>query len=185
MNDPTALVDLSQQWKISYKRQPKCFFVRFYLLQRLIHVVLMKQTEDDDTLPQAGATPHPILSEPERWVDLHGDYLFKFALTRLRDRAKAEDAVQETFLAALKFGKTFQGRSAEKSWLAGILKKKSMTISGSQAARLRSPIWNFTMTRKTTFLLRAAGFTNLARRNGRITARTWITRCFGKRIAGV
>src|SRR5260370_2383190 len=43
---------------------------------------------------------------------------------RLRDAAKAEDAVQETFLAALKGGKTFAGRSAEKSWLVGILKNK-------------------------------------------------------------
>ena len=32
--------------------------------------------------------------------------------------------VQETFLAALKGGKAFQGRSAEKSWLLGILKNK-------------------------------------------------------------
>ncbi len=57
-------------------------------------------------------------------MDDHGDYLFKFALARLRDPVKAEDAVQETFLAALKGGKTFQGRSAEKSWLVAILKNK-------------------------------------------------------------
>ena len=64
------------------------------------------------------------LSHPERWVDEHGDYLFKFALVRLRDPSKAEDAVQETFLAALKGGSRFAGRSAEKSWLVGILKNK-------------------------------------------------------------
>lgn len=68
--------------------------------------------------------PSPPLSDPERWVDEHGDYLFKYALSRLRDPLKAEDAVQETFLAALKGGKSFQGRSAEKSWLVGILKNK-------------------------------------------------------------
>jgi RNA polymerase sigma-70 factor (ECF subfamily) len=68
--------------------------------------------------------PKPALSDPERWVDEHGDYLFKFALGRLRDPAKAEDAVQETFLAALKGGKSFAGKSAEKSWLVGILKNK-------------------------------------------------------------
>ena len=66
----------------------------------------------------------PGLSDPERWVDEHGDYLFKYAMIRLRDPAKAEDAVQETFLAALKGGQKFQGRSAEKSWLVGILKNK-------------------------------------------------------------
>src|SRR5450432_382417 len=43
---------------------------------------------------------------------------------RLRDPARAEDAVQETFLAALRGGKSFAGRSAEKSWLVGILKNK-------------------------------------------------------------
>src|SRR5664279_4620997 len=64
------------------------------------------------------------LSDPEQWVDLHGDYLFKYALMRLRDPARAKDAVQETFLAALKGGKSFAGRSAEKSWLVGILKNK-------------------------------------------------------------
>ena len=57
-------------------------------------------------------------------MEEHGDYLFKFALARLRDPARAEDLVQETFLAALKGGKSFAGRSAEKSWLAGILKHK-------------------------------------------------------------
>ena len=72
--------------------------------------------------PESRATPG--LSDPERWVDEHGDYLFKYALSRLRDPARAEDMVQETFLAALKGGKSFQGRSAEKSWLVGILKNK-------------------------------------------------------------
>jgi RNA polymerase sigma-70 factor (ECF subfamily) len=66
----------------------------------------------------------PGLSDPERWVTEHGDYLFRYALGRLRDPAKAEDAVQETFLAALKGGKSFAGKSAEKSWLIGILKNK-------------------------------------------------------------
>jgi RNA polymerase sigma-70 factor (ECF subfamily) len=80
--------------------------------------------EAENILNPANAQPAATLSDPERWVDEHGDYLFKFALLRLRDPQKAEDAVQETFLAALKGGKTFAGRSAEKSWLVGILKNK-------------------------------------------------------------
>ncbi len=82
--------------------------------------------DKDSISPQsANSTPAtPGLSDPERWVELHGDYLFKYALIRLRDPAKAEDAVQETFLAALKGGKSFQGKSAEKSWLVGVLKNK-------------------------------------------------------------
>jgi RNA polymerase sigma-70 factor (ECF subfamily) len=73
---------------------------------------------------EPNAESKTYLSDPERWVEEHGDYLFKFALLRLRDESLAEDMVQETFLAALKGGKSFQGRSAEKSWLAGILKNK-------------------------------------------------------------
>src|SRR5208337_5571425 len=76
------------------------------------------------TRPADSSPASPHLSDPERWVELHGDYLFKYALIRLRDPSKAEDAVQETFLAALKGGKSFQGKSAEKSWLVGILKNK-------------------------------------------------------------
>jgi len=68
--------------------------------------------------------PAAALSDPERWVDEHGDYLFRFAFMRLRDPSRAEDAVQETFLAALKGGNRFAGRSAERSWLTGILKNK-------------------------------------------------------------
>ncbi len=78
----------------------------------------------DRGLPKEDGGAPVGLSDPERWVDLHGDYLFKYAILRLRDTTKAEDAVQETFLAALKGGKSFAGRSAEKSWLVGILKNK-------------------------------------------------------------
>jgi RNA polymerase sigma-70 factor (ECF subfamily) len=70
-----------------------------------------------------GATPGR-LSDPARWVEEHGDYLFKYALLRLRDQSRAEDMVQETFLAALKSAQSFRGKSAEKTWLVGIMKNK-------------------------------------------------------------
>ncbi len=62
--------------------------------------------------------------DPERWVDDHGDYLYHYALSRLRDPVQAEDFVQESLLAALKNYKRFEGRSTERSWLTGILKNK-------------------------------------------------------------
>lgn len=62
--------------------------------------------------------------DPGRWLDDHGDYLFKYAVFRLRDNTAAEDAVQETFLAALKAYKGFEGRASERTWLVGILKHK-------------------------------------------------------------
>jgi RNA polymerase sigma-70 factor (ECF subfamily) len=61
---------------------------------------------------------------PAQWVDDHGDYLFRFALSRLRDRVVAEDLVQETFLAAFKGRERFKGASSERTWLVSILKRK-------------------------------------------------------------
>jgi RNA polymerase sigma-70 factor (TIGR02943 family) len=63
-------------------------------------------------------------SSPERWLDEHGDALFRYAYMRLRDRDAAEDAVQETLVAALTARKNFAGNSAERTWLIGILKHK-------------------------------------------------------------
>ena len=83
-----------------------------------------RESTTSQALPRESAKATPGLSDPERWVELHGDYLFKYAMTRLRDPTEAEDVVQETFLAALKGGKAFAGLSAEKSWLVGILKNK-------------------------------------------------------------
>jgi len=62
--------------------------------------------------------------DPGQWLDDHGDYLFKYAVFRLRDDTAAEDAVQETFLAALKAYEKFEGRGSERTWLVGILKHK-------------------------------------------------------------
>jgi len=60
--------------------------------------------------------------DPERWVDEHGDALYRYALTRVRDGTVAQDLVQEAFLAALRAD--FAGRSSERTWLIGILKHK-------------------------------------------------------------
>ena len=60
----------------------------------------------------------------EAWVDAYGDALFYFALARVKDRAIAEELVQETFLAALRAQARFKGLSSEKTWLFSILKHK-------------------------------------------------------------
>jgi RNA polymerase sigma-70 factor (TIGR02943 family) len=67
------------------------------------------------------ARPSP---DPGAWVDEHGDYLFRYAMFRLREPSAAEDAVQETLLAALQTHHTYAGRGSERSWLTGILKHK-------------------------------------------------------------
>lgn len=64
------------------------------------------------------------LDDPESWVDLYGDLLYRFALSRVKDTSLSEDLVQETFLAALKSRSNFQGRSTARTWLIAILKHK-------------------------------------------------------------
>ena len=66
----------------------------------------------------------PKLPDPETWVDQYGDYLYRFALSRIKDPGLAEELVQETFLAALNSQKNFKGRSSARTWLIAILKHK-------------------------------------------------------------
>lgn len=54
--------------------------------------------------------------------------MFRFAMSKLRDEHMAEDAVQETLLAALQGHKSFSGDSAERTWLVGILKHKIVDL---------------------------------------------------------
>jgi len=63
--------------------------------------------------------------DPERWVDEHGDALYRFALIRVGREEAAEDLVQETFLAALRSRKRYRGQSTERTWLIAILKRKT------------------------------------------------------------
>ncbi|MEZ5429383.1 MAG: sigma-70 family RNA polymerase sigma factor [Pyrinomonadaceae bacterium] len=62
--------------------------------------------------------------DPADLIERYGDYLFRFALSRLRDDSAAEDLVQETLLAALKKIHTFSGKSSLRTWLTSILKNK-------------------------------------------------------------
>ncbi len=50
--------------------------------------------------------------------------LLRFALLRLRNRERAEDAVQDTLLAALEGLDRFAGNASLGTWLTGILKHK-------------------------------------------------------------
>jgi len=57
-------------------------------------------------------------------IEQHRDYLLCYALSRLSERDRAEDAVQDTFLAAISAQKTFTGDSSKRTWLTGILNHK-------------------------------------------------------------
>lgn len=54
----------------------------------------------------------------------HRPQLVKFAMLQLRNTAQAEDAVQETLVAAIRAAETFAGGSSVRTWLIGILKHK-------------------------------------------------------------
>jgi len=72
-------------------------------------------------------------TDPVRWLHEHGDYLYRFAMKQLHDSGLAEDAVQETLLAALQSYHTYQGESAERTWLTGILKHKIIDMIRKQS----------------------------------------------------
>lgn len=60
----------------------------------------------------------------QQWIEEHGDYLYRFALARVRNPDVAEDLVQETFLAALQGTYHETGPTAERRWMIGIIKHK-------------------------------------------------------------
>ncbi|HTQ73927.1 MAG TPA: sigma-70 family RNA polymerase sigma factor [Burkholderiales bacterium] len=80
-------------------------------------------------MPQ-GSPPESLELERQR------PYLLRFALLQLRDRSAAEDAVQETLLAAIQGASQFAGQSSVRTWLIGILKHKIID-SIRKAARER------------------------------------------------
>lgn len=71
-----------------------------------------------------------------RWLDAHGDVLWRFVLGRTRSRQAAEDILQETVLAALQGRAAFAGASSERTWLLGIAAHK--VADHFRAARQRS-----------------------------------------------
>lgn len=70
----------------------------------------------------------PVSVCAEKWLQLYGDALFRLAFRLLRNREWAEDAVQETLLAALKSRTGFRGQASEKTWLMAILRHKIVDI---------------------------------------------------------
>ncbi len=64
--------------------------------------------------------------DPRSWVERHGDYLFRYAIARVRQADAAEDLVQETLLSAWKGRAEFSGHATERTWLIAILKRKAI-----------------------------------------------------------
>lgn len=58
------------------------------------------------------------------WLDEHGDYLFRFAVTKLKNAALAEDLVQDTLLSAMMAKNSFSANASVRTWLTAIMKNK-------------------------------------------------------------
>lgn len=79
------------------------------------------------------------LGSPDTWLDDHGAALYKYALLHTRDQHKAEEAVQETLLAALQGRDRFSGTASPRTWLIGILKHKIMDMFRHEAREQSLP----------------------------------------------
>lgn len=73
---------------------------------------------------------------PQYWLEEHGDALYRYAMLHTRDPHRAEDAVQETLLAALQSRDRFIGGASVRTWLIGILKHKIMDMFRRDAREL-------------------------------------------------
>ncbi len=68
------------------------------------------------------------MNSPEHWLEAHGAALYKYALRQTRDPHRAEEAVQETLLAALEARDRYTGAASPRTWLIGILKHKILDM---------------------------------------------------------
>ncbi len=91
--------------------------------------------EIDSLNRERDQTDEPDAADPERWVRMHADSLYAYAIRRLRNPDAAEEVVQDTFLAALKNVAQFQQTGSEGAWLMGILKRKVIDFARKQARR--------------------------------------------------
>ena len=85
---------------------------------------LTRTSDARNTILPAADGSQIVLANPERWVNEYGDYLYRYAWSRLRDENAADEVVQETFLAGIRFQDRFKGEGVERAWLLGILKRK-------------------------------------------------------------
>ena len=75
---------------------------------------------------------------PEEWVDAYGDYLYRYANSRLRDTNAAEEVVQETFLSGIRYFHQYSGSGSQRGWLMGILRRKIVDFLRTRSRQLQS-----------------------------------------------
>jgi len=78
----------------------------------------------NDVSSDAGVQGGTQRQAASRWLEEHGDILWRFVLSRTRSREAAEDVVQSTILAALQSYDKFDRASSERTWLLAIATHK-------------------------------------------------------------
>lgn len=73
----------------------------------------------------------------------NADYLFAFALKKVKDRELAKDFVQDTFVSALNGLDKFKGESAIRTWLTSILNRKIIDYWRKAETRYTDPVSSF------------------------------------------
>jgi RNA polymerase sigma-70 factor (ECF subfamily) len=71
-------------------------------------------------------------------IDRHSARLFRLALSLSAGRSDAEDICQETFVAAFKSLRAFDGRASVKTWLTRILMRRAAKIWNKQKLARRT-----------------------------------------------
>ncbi|WP_298860615.1 sigma-70 family RNA polymerase sigma factor [uncultured Gimesia sp.] len=107
--------------------------------------------------------------EPASWVEEHGDFLYRYAVSRMRNSESSEEVVQETFVAALKHIEQYQAKGTERAWLLGILKRKiidfirerTRTVSLSEEKIIDLPDTLFDQSGNWNKDIQSAGYTPL------------------------
>lgn len=97
------------------------------ILTTATSVLVLSNRHDKMVIPSRPGVQSAMgyeLSDPETWLAEHGDSLYRYALARTGDPAKAEDLLQDTLLAALQARDRYNGLAQERTWLTGILKHK-------------------------------------------------------------
>jgi RNA polymerase sigma-70 factor (TIGR02943 family) len=85
------------------------------------------------------STSAGALSDPQFVEDLRRR-MVRFATLQLSDPSRAEDAVQEAFIGALRGSGSFAGRAAYRSWVFGILRHKIADQLRAQTRYAAAPV---------------------------------------------
>lgn len=70
------------------------------------------------------SNPEKNDTNPQHIVEEHADYLFQFALSKIKNRDLALDFVQDTLVVSLEKISQFEGRSSLRTWMTTILNRK-------------------------------------------------------------